>query len=196
MQFDALPGGSNLQKAIADEKVVRNGLLVISDGATSRDQLIERLLQMAPALGSNRTLVSEIVDRCGGSVSGFVKCVQEQESFCSSWAARFSLSPEQFEKEYQSELQPLSMTNPVIRVMTPNLPRFRWAEAYTQTRRALLRAAIAVQLDGMRGLNQNPDPYDGKPFSYKSLDHGFRLESRLAQGPEPLSVSVVPDPQE
>jgi len=196
MQLDALPSGSTLQKAIEDEKVARNGLLVISDGAKSRDQLIERLLEMAPYLGSNRPLVSEIVDGCGGSVSGFVKCVEEQESFCNSWAAQFSLSPEQFEREYQSELEPLSKTNPVIRVMTPNLPRFRWTQAYTQTRRALLRAAIAVQLDGVGALNQYPDPYDGKPFLYKSVEHGFRLESRLIQGQEPLSLSVAPDRRE
>jgi hypothetical protein len=191
MRMDALPAGSTLEQAIEDEKVARNALLQISGGAKSRDQLIDRLLQMAPFLDSNRALASEIVDGCGGSVTGFVKCVEQQQSFCALWAARFTLSPEQFEKEYNSELVPLSKTNPIIRVMTPNLPRFRWTEAYTQTRRALLRAAISVELNGPAALDQHPDPYDGKTFSYKTVEHGFRLESLLKQGQEPLSVSAA-----
>jgi len=192
MQLDALPSGSTLQKAVEEEKVVRNGsLLVISDGAKSRDQLVERLLKMAPYLDSNRELVSEIIDGCGGSVSGFVKCVEQQESFCASWAARFPLPPEEFERQYKSELEPLSTANPIIRVMTPNLPRFRWTEAYTQTRRALLRAAIAIRMDGPKAVDQHRDPYDGMPFSYKPVERGFRLESHLRRGQEPLSLSVV-----
>jgi len=190
IRLDALPSGSNLGKALEDEKVASNGLLVISDGAKSREQLTERLLAMAPYLGSNRALVAEIIDGCGSSITGFVKCIEQQESFCASWAKRFAVSPEQFEKEYASEWEPLSKSNPVIRVMTPNLPRFRWREAYEQTRRALLRAAIAVQIDGPRALDQNSDPYDGKPFSYKSNGQGFRLESHLKEGNKPLSISV------
>ncbi len=76
--------------------------------------------------------------------------------------------------------------------MTPNLPRFRWTEAYTKTRRALLRAAIAVQVDGPRALEHHPDPYGGKPFAYTPLTSGFRLESRLTEAQDPISLSVVP----
>ena len=194
-RLDALPVGSTLAKALEAEKVSRNGLLIIADGAKSHDELVERLLKMAPYLGSDRALVSEIIDGCSGSVSGFVKCVKQQQAFCASWAARFALSPEQFERDYKSKLEPLSKANPIIRVMTPNLPRFRWTEAYTQTRRALLRAAIAVQMAGPRALDQHPDPYDGKPFSYKSIERGFQLESRLTQGQEPLSLSAAPGGQ-
>jgi|SRR5215472_3317598 len=106
--------------------------------------------------------------------------------------SRFSLSTEQFEKEYASEIEPLSKANPVVRLMTPILPRFRWREAYMQTRRALLRAAIAVQLDGPAALSQQPDPHDGKSFSYSALEGGFRLESDLKDGQQRLSTSTVP----
>lgn len=137
--------------------------------------------------------MTEIIDGCNGSVSGFVRCVEQQRSFSASWAARFALSPEQFEKEYKSELDPLTKANPIIRVMTPNLSRFRWTEAYTQTRRALLRTAIAVQAGGPRAVEQHSDPYDGKPFAYTPLTSGFRLESRLTETQEPISLTVVPD---
>lgn len=192
-RLNALPSGSNLGKALEAEKLDRNDLQLIADGATSREDLIGRILKMAPALGGDRTLVSEIVDGCGGSVAGYLNCVDAQRSFYAAWVSRFSLSPAQFEKEYKLEIEPLSKTNPVVRVMTPNLPRFRWRESYMQTCRALLHAAIAVQLDGPTALNQHLDPYDGQLFLYTPLDRGFRLDSQLKDGQESLSISTVPD---
>ena len=133
-----------------------------------------------------------MVDGCGGTINGFVNCVNQQQSFYTSWAPRFGFSPEQFETEYQADIAKLSKTNPVVRVLTPALPRFRWAEAYCQTRRALLQAAIAVRLDGPSALNRHLDPYDGNPFSYSPVDEGFRLESRLKDKGVPLFLTIVP----
>jgi hypothetical protein len=147
-------------------------------------------------LQSNRRQAEEIVDGCGGSVKGFVNCVGQQQSFYASWAPRFVLPPEQFEKAYKAEIEEFARANPVIRQFTPALPRFRWAEANTQTRRALLQAAIAVRLDGPKALNQHLDPYDKNPFSYILVDGGFRLESRLNEGGIPISLSIVPNSEE
>lgn len=194
--LNALPNGSNLSTAFKSEKLSRNDLLAVVQDAKTRDELIERLLNNIPALQSNRRLAGEIVDGCGGSVKGFVNCVDQQYSFYVSWAPRFTLSPEQFEKEYKAEIGELSRANPVIRQFTPALWRFRWAEAYNQTRRALLRAAIAVRLDGPRALNQHLDPYDENPFSYIPVDGAFRLESRLTDGVVPISLSIVPSSEE
>ncbi|PYT60527.1 MAG: hypothetical protein DMG46_07445 [Acidobacteria bacterium] len=165
----ALPSGFSLGTAFESEKVRRNDFLAIVQAAKTRDELIEQLLNKVPVLQSNRGLASEIVDGCGGSVKGFVNCIDQQQSFYKSWAPRFA----------------------VIRLFTPSLPRFRWAEAYNQTRRTLLQTAIAVRLDGPRALNQHLDPYDKKPFSYIPIDGGFRLESRLSEGAIPISLSIV-----
>jgi len=188
-----LPSGSSLGTALESEKIGRNDLMAIAEGAKSRDKLIERLLKEAAALQSNRTLAEEIVDGCGGSVKGFVNCVNQQNSLYLSWTARFTLPPVEFERAYKAEIEELSRKNPVIRQFTPSLPRLRWAEAYCQTRRALLQAAVAVLLDGQSALNRDPDPYDAQPFSYSSVNGGFRLESRLSDGGIPLSLSVVPN---
>ncbi len=84
----------------------------------------------------------------------------------------------------------------MLRQFTPALPRIRWAEAYEQTRRALLHAAIAIQLEGPKVLNQQLDPYDKKPFTYTATDGGFRLESRLADGGIPISLSILLNSEE
>jgi hypothetical protein len=190
--LNALPRGSNLSTAFESEKISRDDfLLAIVQGAKTRGELIEQLLHNIPALGSNRELAAEIVDGCGGSVMGYANCVDQQHSFYVSWAPRFTLPPEQFEKAYKVEFEGLSKTNPVVRQFTPALWRFRWTEAYEQTRRALLYTAIAVRLEGPNALSQHLDPYDKKPFTYTAVDGGFRLESLLTESGIPISLSIV-----
>src|SRR5216117_3127796 len=77
----ALPSGFSLGTAFESEKVRRNDFLAIVQAAKTRDELIEQLLNKVPVLQSNRGLASEIVDGCGGSVKGFVNCVDQQQSF-------------------------------------------------------------------------------------------------------------------
>jgi hypothetical protein len=190
--LDGLPSGSNLGSAFESEKVRRNYFLDIAQGAKNRDELIGLLLDKVPTLQSDKALAAQIVDGCGGSVNGFVNCANQQHSFYASWALRFALAPEQFERAYKTEIEGASKANPLIRQFTPAIPRFRWAEAYIQTRRAMLETAIAVRLDGPSALNRHPDPYDGNPFSYTPLDGGFRLESRLRESATPISLSIVP----
>jgi hypothetical protein len=192
--LDSLPAGSSLPKAFVSEKVDRDDLSRIIERAKTRDELIERLVKGVPRLQSNKELAVDIVDGCGGSVEGFLSCVGQQNDFYRSWATRFSLPPEQFEKEYQSQIEDLSKKNPVIRVMTPSLPRFRWAEAYARTRRVLLEASIAVRLDGPSALNRHLDPYDGKTFTYVPVHGVFRLESQLRDNGIQLSLSTAPAP--
>ena len=191
-----LPSGSNLGTALVSEKLGRNELLAIAQNAKTPDELVEQLLHNVPALQSNRELAVQIVDGCGGSLKGFVNCVDQQHFFYESWAPRFALPPEQFEKTYKIEFDELSKTNPVVRQFTPALPRFRWAEADEQTRRALLQAAVATRLEGSQALNQHFDPYDKKPFTYTAVDGGFRLESRLTDGGIPISLLIVPSSEE
>ena len=190
--INGLPNGSDLKIAFEAEKLDRNDILASVQGATTRDELIEGLLRNIPVLKSNRELAVQIVDGCGGSVRGFTHCVDQQQSFYVSWSPRFTLPPEEFEKAYKVEFDSLSKTNPVVWQFTPALPRFRWAEAYEQTRRALLHTAIAVQLDGPKAVSLSADPYNRKPFTYIALGEGFKLESQLLDGGVPISLSIVP----
>lgn len=190
-QLQALPSGFTLGKALSAEKVQRNDLLEIGQGAKSREDLINLLLKRVPVLQSNKSLATEIVDGCGGNVEGFLHCVNQQQVFYSEWVTKFDLPPEQFEHDYKAQLQEVSKNNSVMRQFTPVLPRFRWAEAYCRTHRALLQAGIALRLDGPSALDRHPDPYDGEPFSYSRIDRGFRLTSRLTDNGSPLSLAVT-----
>jgi hypothetical protein len=101
------------------------------------------------------------------------------------------LPPERFEREYAADAARLG-ANPVFRMVTPSIARLRWAEAYRQTERALLRAAVRVQRHGVAALNTCPDPYDGRPFDYVPRRGGFRLQSRLERAGKPLGLTAGP----
>jgi hypothetical protein len=189
--LDGLPPGFSLGTAFLEEKVHRHEILDIAEEAKSRDQLVEMLLKRVPILQSNPPSAIEIVEGCGGTVQGFLNCAGRQQAFYKEWSGRFSWSPEKFEREYNFEIKEASSGNPVVLSFTPALPRLRWAEAYCQTRRALLQAAIAVVLHGPNTLDRHPDPYDAKPFSYAPVDNGFRLQSRLQDNGVPLSLSIT-----
>ena len=184
-----LPGGASLADALRSEKLDRDDLLIISKAAETRDELIEQLVRNIPTLSSDRVRAASIVDGCGGTTQGFTECVRGQEAFYRHWATRFALPPEQFETEYKAELEKLTPINPVLKWFTPSLSRMRWPDAYIQTQRALLNAAISVCLRGPAALRDYPDPYDNGQFSYARLDHGFRLESRLSEdGKSPIAL--------
>jgi len=188
--LDGLPSGANLGMAYHDEKVLRNEFLDISQEARTREDLVRLILEKIPILQSDKQSANAIVDGCGGTIKGFLNCVNQQRAFYNGWDSRFRLPPEQFENTYKAEIEKVS-ANPIIHQFTPNLPRFRWADAYCQTRRALMQAAIAVRLGGPDELDQQPDPYDRKSFTYIPVDHGFRLESRLRENGVPLSLSIM-----
>ena len=194
-RLSSLPGGSDLPAALRAEELDRHPLATVVRGATSRDDLINRLLDGVPVLNGDRQRAQDLVDGCGGSVRGFAKCMDQQRSFYESWLARFSLPPERFEKDYNQQWQSGSDPNPFILHYTVALPRLRWAEAYAKARRRLLRAAIAVRLDGPAALVRFNDPYQSDLFSYVPLEHGFRLESDLADETGPIGLTIAPEPQ-
>jgi hypothetical protein len=186
----ALPQGSTMQNAIAAEKVKRNDLVGIIGDAHTRDELISHMAEI-PYLAKDRAKAQEVVDGCGGSLAGVMSCIDKQSAFYEKWTANFGLPPETFQQQYDPDYAKASIGNPILERFTPMLSRFRWAEAYNDTRRALLHAAVAVQQGGTKELSRYPDPSNGRPFSYTQLANGFVLESALKENGRPISLSVV-----
>jgi len=185
-----LPQGFTMQNAIAAEKLKRNDLIDIVENAHTHDQLISRVAGI-PSLANDRAKAQELVDGCGGSLAGVMNCIDKQRAFYGKWIANFGLPPETFQQQYDPDYARASIGNPILERFTPMLSRFRWAEAYNNTRRALLHAAVAVQLGGAKELSRYPDPSTGRPFNYIQSANGFVLESLLKENGKPISLSVV-----
>jgi hypothetical protein len=186
----ALPQSSSMQNAIAAEKLKRNDLVGIIGNAHTRDELVSHMAEI-PFLANDRAKAQEVVDGCGGSLAGVMNCIDKQRAFYEKWTANFGLPPETFQQRYDPDYARASIGNPILERFTPMLSRFRWAEAYNNTRRALLRAAIAVQQGGTKELSRYPDPSNDQPFSYIQSPNGFALESSLKENGKPISLSVV-----
>jgi hypothetical protein len=185
-----LPQGSSMQNAITAEKLNRNDLASIIGNAHTRDELVSRMAEI-PFLAKDLVKAQKVVDGCGGSLAGVMNCIDKQNAFYEKWTANFGLPPETFQQQYDPDYARASIGNPILERFTPMLSRFRWAEAYNNTRRTLLNAAVAVQRGGTKELSRYLDPSNDQPFSYIQLPNGFALESSLKENGKPISLSVV-----
>jgi len=185
-----LPLGLTMQSAIVREKLDRNDLADVVAAASSREDAIKGLTAGAPILRANEKKAEEIIDSCGGSVESLRACIRKQSEFYEKWSSRWSDPPAKFEADYNNAFFTASLNNPIVAEFTPPLPRLRWAEAYSQTRWMLLRAAIVVERDGATALGAFPDPSTGAEFTYSRQEGGFRLESQVKDHGTLLSITV------
>lgn len=77
--------------------------------------------------------------------------------------------------------------------LVPAIGSARMVEAEHQTRLALMKAAIAVQLDGPEVLkgDAHQDPFGSGPFTYTKTADGFELKSSFVnRKDEPVSLTV------
>jgi hypothetical protein len=93
-------------------------------------------------------------------------------------AKKLDLPPDQFEQEWEREKM-RQAGNPVFKLVFPAYDRMRRLQARADVRRALLWAALAVQLDGRDALKNHPDPVAGGPFEHVAFEGGFELRSKL-----------------
>ncbi len=147
-KLSSLPRSAKMSDALRSEQIDRHPLLTVVRGAAGRDDLIAHLSNGVPLLNGEQGRAQQVVDGCGGSIHGFTACLDQQRALYETWIACFAEPPGQFESDYNLQLTKSAAANPIIRFFTPALPRLRWAEAYSRTRRMLLLAAVAVQMDG------------------------------------------------
>src|SRR5262249_48720498 len=134
--------------------------------------------------------VRAFLEECGGTAAGVLKFAEETRSSYKLMAKKIELPPDQFEKEFEREAKKQA-GNPVFKAFFPALVKVRQAQARAHVRRAVLSAALAVQLDGKDALSKHPDPVAGGPFEYESFAGGFELRSKLkGQDGKPVSLTV------
>jgi hypothetical protein len=84
----------------------------------------------------------------------------------------------------------------VSQTVLPAAVPVRQVELGHLSRLAMLKAAIAVCLDGEAVISAEAhlDPYDGEPFQYQKTPQGFRLQSKVVDGagnPVVLEVGIA-----
>src|SRR5262249_2463880 len=118
------------------------------------------------------------LEQCGGTTTGMLNFAEKTRSSYAELGKKTDLSLEEFEKAFDAE-KTKQAGNPVFNAFFPALVKVRKAKARYDVRRALLSAALAVQVEGREALKDHPDPVIGGSFDYAPFDGGFELRSKL-----------------
>jgi hypothetical protein len=132
----------------------------------------------------------EFLERCGGTVDGVLKMAEETRPCYSQTAKMLELPMDQFEKQFAVEAKKLD-ANPVFKAFFPAVTKLRQSQARADVRRAMLVAALDIQLDGKGALNNHVDPVAGGPFELETFPGGFELRSRFKPADDKPWVLLV-----
>lgn len=160
--------------------------------AKDKESLLARLSWIDAAEGEGRDSAGKaraFLEECGGTREGVLKFAEEVRPCYEMMAKRMDLPLEQFEKEFDREAMKRA-GNPVFKVFFPAIPKCRKAQARADVRRALLSAALDVQLNGRDALKNHPDPVVGGPFEYVASQGGFELRSNWKPDDKPLALTI------
>jgi hypothetical protein len=175
-RLDALPAGGTPATALPLEEqfdvdwLVRK-LKVMKDQAS--------LSAFASQIYDTPEKSQAFLHECGGTAEGMLRFVEEMRSSYEVLAKKMELPPNRFAVELEHE-EKRQTGNPVFKALFPAFGRMRWLQARADIRRALLSAAIDVQLHGPQALKDHPDPVAGGPFEYVAFPDGFELRSKLS----------------
>jgi hypothetical protein len=188
LRYKSLPDGASMSEALlSHEELTREMLNQALSSAKEQEDVINWLSTL-PVFENGGAV--EFLEQCGGKREDIIEKIEALRPLYKKWTGWFSLSPEEFERRYKADSKELGKNNPVFRLLTPSIDNLRWAEAISQTRRALLLASLEIQQKGKQALDQYLDPYDGKLFTYIITDKGFRLESSLKEDGKQLTIRI------
>jgi RNA polymerase sigma factor (sigma-70 family) len=180
-RLDALPpGGSVATATLRMEEAMLSWIVGEVKEAKDKDSLLAFLSQLGVGPKEPEKRREEgraFLTACGGTAEGVLKAVEEMRPGTARIGKSLDLPPDQVEKEIAREERRLA-GNPVFKVFAPVLHHIRVRQAQAAVRRALLSAALAVQLDGRAALKDHPDPMANGPFDYAAFEGGFDLRSK------------------
>ena len=194
-RLNALPTGMNTAMATeTEETFFLDWFIRKAKGAKDKETLVKALdfINNEPE-GKPRGTVNKaraFIDECGGTPEGVLRVAEDTRASYKRTVKMLSQPLDQFEKQFKIE-EAKHSANPVYKFFFPAVVNVRRAEARIEARRALLRAALAVKLDGRDALKNHPDPVVGGPFEYVPLPDGFELRSSLkTRDNKPVTLTV------
>jgi RNA polymerase sigma factor (sigma-70 family) len=194
-RLDALPpGGSVAAATVRAEEELLNWVVGEVKEATDKESLLAFLGQVwgdrKDSPEKRRAKGRACLEECGGTAEGVRKRAEEVRPWLALLTKKWGLPLDQFEKECEREALKRP-GNPVQKLFAGVALGQRRRQARADVRRALLSAALAVQLDGEGALNKHPDPVVGGPFEHVAFDGGFELRSKWKGADDKLVALTV-----
>ena len=193
-RLDSLPAfGSQATALLTSEKESLNWFIRKVKETKDKESLLAFLSWVGISEGVDRDSGEKaraFLEACGGTAEGMIKFADELAPCYDMMAKMFDLPLDDFEKEFK-RVSIKRAGNPVYQLFFAALAKAREARARADVRRALLSAAIAVQIDGPDSLKNHSDPALGGRFEYVSFPGGFELRSKLkGQDGNPIRLTV------
>jgi hypothetical protein len=139
--------------------------------AKDKESLVALLGRLAEPR-SGQALLAE----CGGTAESVAKLAEQLRPSYTRIATKLDLPLDEFEGEFD-RMREQEAGNPLFNLFFPALDHVRLAQARSEIYRAMLAAALAVELDGPEALEQHPDPVVGGAFEYVAFEGGLELRS-------------------
>ena len=194
-RFGKLPAGGTVAGGLlVEENVFLVGFQNKIREFKDRDKLVEYLgLALSEEPGESKKVQiargKAYLEECGGTAESLVALAEEGRPYYESLAKKTTMPPSEFSKLMDGEMKRIKK-NPVARVVFPALARCQQLEARLLSRRAMLAAAIAIQVRGRESLDAHPDPYGNGPFAYQAFEAGYILQSKLQHQDKPIALTV------
>jgi RNA polymerase sigma factor (sigma-70 family) len=193
-RLDALPPSRSAATAtMRMERAMLDWIVGEVKEAKDQESLLAFLSQLcgnkSDPREKNRAKGRAFLAECGGTSQGILKFAEEMRQSSALLAKKLDLPPDQAAKEFEREEMKLA-GNPVFKVFAPVLRNILRRQAQANVRRALLSAALAVQLNGRDVLKNHRDPVVGGPFDYVAFEGGFELRSKEKLEDKPLTLTV------
>jgi len=192
----ALPAGMTPAAAMqSEEKLFLDWFIRTVKQTKDKDSLVALLAPLflsegKPQAGELEKKAREFLETAGGTADGVLKHADETRAAYKLIAEKLALPLAEFEKVFEQESAKQS-GNPVYKVFFPAMANVRRAIARVEVRRALLMAALDIQLEGQGTLKNHVDPVMGGPFEYAPFEGGYELRSKLkSRDDKPVALTV------
>ncbi|HZU36622.1 MAG TPA: hypothetical protein VFA18_11965 [Gemmataceae bacterium] len=191
----ALPAGATPAQAMKFEENAADVWLIHKAKETKdKESLLKLMGSLVTSEKENRATrdkkAQEFLDACGGTADSVVRFAEQLRPSYARMAKMLELPLDQTESAWKREAK-AEAGNPLFPVLSPVIPKVRQSQALADVRRALLLAAIDVQIGGQATLKDHPDPIGRGPFEYAAFNGGFELRSKWpGPGDKPVSLTV------
>jgi hypothetical protein len=130
--------------------------------------------------------LDRLVANAGNTMAGLIDSFQQLKPIYESIQKAADAPPEKLE-ETAASLKDLIDNHPneIARLIVPNIEKARKTEMAAIARAAMIRAAIALRLEGDTAFQKIRDPFGDGPFTLRRLpagagEQGFELDSRVS----------------
>jgi hypothetical protein len=145
--------------------------------------------------GGGDRMVDDLLEDCGHTTAGLVGCLQQLDAFYDQVRKIAGSTPPALEGEITAMQQRVaSHPNHLPQMLIPDVGKARKSELRAVTHSVMLRAAVALCLEGQAGFQKVRDPFGTGPFTLRPLasqsgQAGFELDSELGRSWTNMALS-------